>query len=233
MKDKVLIFGGTSGIGYSIYKILKKKNNCITISRKKNYKNHIELDLSKPETIIEILKKSFKKKMKYHLIFSQRYRGHRLEDHINITITSVVKILSYFENFFCRGSSIIFILSQARKKILNNHDIGYHISHAAIENIIKFYAVKFGSYGVRVNGVATATIKKNTNRKYFNKKNNLTNLLKKLSPLEFIGDAKDVANCAEFLISRKSCYITGQVIPVDGGVDLISNENFASRLINK
>jgi 3-oxoacyl-[acyl-carrier protein] reductase len=235
MKDKILIFGGTSGIGYSICEILKKNNNCITISRKNKNKNkkHIELDLSKPVNTIEILKKSFNVKMKYHLIFSQRYRGDKLEEHINITITSVIKILSYFEKILSKGSSIIFILSQARKKILNNHDVGYHICHAAIENIIKFYAVKLGIYGVRVNGVATATIKKNTNRKYFNKKNNLTNLLKKLSPLKLIGDSKDVANCVEFLISPKSRYITGQVIAVDGGVDLISNENLASKLSDK
>ena len=126
--------------------------------------------------------------------------------------------------------SVVFILSQARNKILNNHDIGYHVSHAAIANIIKFYAVKLGHAGVRVNGIATATIKKNTNRKYFSKKNNLTNLLKKLSPLKLIGDSKDVANCVEFLISPKSGYITGQVIPVDGGVDLVSNENLAKKI---
>ena len=231
MKNKVLIFGGTSGIGYSIYDLLKKNNNCITVSRKKhNRKNHVMLDLSRPEEAIKILKKLFKSKIKYHLIFSQRYRGEELENHINITIISAIKILSFFEKKFVKGSSVVFILSQGRNKILNNHDIGYHVSHAAIANIIKFYAVKLGHAGVRVNGIATATIKKNTNRKYFSKKNNLTNLLKKLSPLKLIGDSKDVANCVEFLISPKSGYITGQVIPVDGGVDLVSNENLAKKI---
>ena len=46
-------------------------------------------------------------------------------------------------------------------------------------------------------------LKKIQIEKYFNKKNKLTNFLKKLSPLNTIGDAKDVANCVYFLSNKK------------------------------
>lgn len=44
--------------------------------------------------------------------------------------------------------------------------------------------------------------------------------IKKTIPARRIGTVEDVANVVEFLISDKSSYITGQVIPVNGGVFL-------------
>jgi len=42
--------------------------------------------------------------------------------------------------------------------------------------------------------------------------------LMKLIPLEKMGEPEDVANAVLFLASPLSSYITGQVIPVDGGM---------------
>ena len=235
MKKKVIVFGGTSGIGNEIFKLFEKdsQSDCYSISssqsRKKNY---LQVDLSDTKKTLSFIKKKFNKKSIYVLVFAQRYRGHSLETHFNVGLISVIAILKEFESKFKKGSSVTFLLSQASKSVLNNHDISYHIVHSALKNLIKFYAVKFGKKQVRVNGVSTATIKKNTNRKYFNKKNNLTNLLKKLSPLNKIGDAKDVANSVYFLSNNKANYITGQTLAVDGGVDLLTNEAFGKKIIN-
>ncbi|MEM0147331.1 MAG: SDR family oxidoreductase [Candidatus Micrarchaeaceae archaeon] len=39
-------------------------------------------------------------------------------------------------------------------------------------------------------------------------------------PLKRIGEPMDVARVALFLVSQESSYITGAVIPVDGGLSL-------------
>jgi len=235
MKKKVIVFGATSGIGNEIFKLFEKdpQSDCYSISSSQNRKkNHLQADLSDTKKTISLIKKKFNKKSIYILVFAQRYRGNSLETHLNIGLISVLAILKEFESKFKKGSSIIFLLSQASKSVLNNHDATYHIVHSALKNLIKFYAVKFGKKQVRVNGVSTATIKKNTNRKYFNKKNNLTNFLKKLSPLNTIGDARDVANCVYFLSNKEAKYITGQTIAVDGGVDLLTNEALGKKITN-
>ena len=235
MKKKIIVFGATSGIGNEIFKLFEKdtQSDCYSISSSTSQKkNHIQVDLSDPKKTLSVIKKKFNKKSIYVLVFAQRYRGSSLETHLNVGLISVLAILNEFESKFKKGSSVTFLLSQASKSVLNNHDIAYHIVHSALKSLIKFYAVRFGKKQVRVNGVSTATIKKNTNRKYFNKKNNLTNFLKKLSPLNTIGDAKDVANCVYFLSNKGANYITGQTIAVDGGVDLLTNEALGKKIIN-
>ena len=42
-------------------------------------------------------------------------------------------------------------------------------------------------------------------------------------PLKRVGMAEDIANACEFLLSSKSAWITGQVIPVDGGMSSIKS----------
>ena len=165
MKKKIIVFGATSGIGNEIFKLFEKdsQSDCYSISSSQSRKkNHLQVDLSDPKKTLSFIKKKFSKKSVYVLVFAQRYRGFSLETHLNVGLISVLAILKEFESKFKRGSSITFLLSQASKSVLNNHDISYHIIHSALKNLIKFYAVKLGKKQVRVNGVSTATIKKNT-----------------------------------------------------------------------
>jgi NAD(P)-dependent dehydrogenase (short-subunit alcohol dehydrogenase family) len=40
-------------------------------------------------------------------------------------------------------------------------------------------------------------------------------------PLKRVGTAEDMANLAEFLLSEKSSWITGQIMHVDGGISTL------------
>ena len=63
---------------------------------------------------------------------------------------------------------------------------------------------------------------------YFLKKNNVDRkLIEKITPLGRMGDAQDIADLVEFLTSDKSTFITGTIIPVDGGLRLVSQEQIA------
>ena len=44
----------------------------------------------------------------------------------------------------------------------------------------------------------------------------------KLHPLKRIGEGSDAANLANFLLSKNSSWITGQIIGVDGGRAVIA-----------
>jgi NAD(P)-dependent dehydrogenase (short-subunit alcohol dehydrogenase family) len=41
-------------------------------------------------------------------------------------------------------------------------------------------------------------------------------------PLKRVGNAKDIANAATFLLSDKNSWITGQIIGVDGGLSTLN-----------
>ena len=70
------------------------------------------------------------------------------------------------------------------------------------------------------------------NKSYFSKKNNIERkLMEKITPLRRMGDSQDVADLVDFLTSDKSTFITGTIIPVDGGLRLVSQEQIAKMFI--
>ena len=55
--------------------------------------------------------------------------------------------------------------------------------------------------------------------------------MEKITPLRRMGDSQDVADLVDFLTSDKSTFITGTIIPVDGGLRLVSQEQIAKMFI--
>ena len=81
---------------------------------------------------------------------------------------------------------------------------------------------------IRVNCVLPTKIYKPENVKFFKKKGNKDrNLLERITPLRRMGNSKDVANLIEFLTSDKSSFLTGTIIPLDGGLRLVGQEQIA------
>ena len=73
--------------------------------------------------------------------------------------------------------------------------------------------------------LATKIIKPE-NKKFFEKKGKkIKNFMKKITPLQRMGTADDVANVVEFLTDNKSSFLTGLSIPVDGGTSLMGQES--------
>ena len=66
------------------------------------------------------------------------------------------------------------------------------------------------------------------NKKFFSKKNNTERkLIEKITPLKRMGTSNDIADLVNFLTSEKSSFITGTIIPVDGGLRLVGQEQIA------
>ena len=55
--------------------------------------------------------------------------------------------------------------------------------------------------------------------------------MEKITPLKRMGTSDDVAQAVEFLTSGKSSYITGLIIPIDGGLRLAGQEQIAKMFI--
>ena len=232
MSKNTLIFGGTKGIGKVISEYLTEKQyNITTVSRPKiDSNNHISLDLSVKGDIKKILEGYFnnRESIKY-IIFSQRYRGTEISENFNVSLFSIIEIIECLKDKFEKNSSVVFVQSQARKYVLNDHDLDYHLIQSAIQGLTRFYAVKFGNKQIRFNSVSTMTIKKPENYTFYNDKNPITKALRKITPLNRMGDAKDIAMAVEFLCSDNSSFITGQTVDINGGIDLYSHEVIAKR----
>jgi NAD(P)-dependent dehydrogenase (short-subunit alcohol dehydrogenase family) len=91
----------------------------------------------------------------------------------------------------------------------------YSASKAAVHHMTRVLAVKLGGKHITVNAIAPGPFEsKMTAWVLQNKKDELVGHC----PLGRIGQPEDMAGIAIFLASRAASYITGAVIPVDGGI---------------
>lgn len=95
----------------------------------------------------------------------------------------------------------------------------YSASKAGIIGLVRALAVEFGPYGIRVNGIAPGYIRtaQSLSEEHSLGEAGLAAAASEV-PLGRIGDPDDVADVAVFLGSDSARYLTGQVIPVDGGL---------------
>ena len=86
---------------------------------------------------------------------------------------------------------------------------------AALEVVTKMAAVDLGQYGIRVNIVAAGWLDDERSLPLLTENGQLHT--PEDIPLRAIGQTQDVGNVCCFLASELSGYITGTVLPVDGG----------------
>ena len=97
----------------------------------------------------------------------------------------------------------------------NAGQTNYAASKAGIIGFTKSLAKEVASRNILVNAVAPGFIETNMTDVL---KDEIKENIAKNIPLKRMGNAKDVANLVNFLVSNESSYITGQVINVDGGM---------------
>lgn len=89
---------------------------------------------------------------------------------------------------------------------------------AGVVNLTRNLAVRHGPDGVRVNAVAPATVRTPAWTSSLERDPDLLERLARWYPLGRIGEPEDVAPAVTFLASREAAWITGVVLPVDGGI---------------
>ncbi|WBL23320.1 SDR family oxidoreductase [Zunongwangia sp. HRR-M8] len=127
-----------------------------------------------------------------------------------------------------KKGSIINISSMAAQRTITRV-MGYSASKAAIDNFTKWLSVemnhKYGE-GIRVNAIAPGFFVGEQNRDLLlNEDGSLTNRGQKIvdqTPMGRFGEPEELQGAAVWLASNASAFVTGTVIPVDGGFNAFS-----------
>jgi NAD(P)-dependent dehydrogenase (short-subunit alcohol dehydrogenase family) len=95
--------------------------------------------------------------------------------------------------------------------------IAYCISKAGVISLTKNLSQQYAPLGIRVNAILPGPIDTPMLQSYFKSDKKMQEAYAKGNPMRRIGKPAEIAAAAAFLASSEASYITGTLLPVDGG----------------
>jgi NAD(P)-dependent dehydrogenase (short-subunit alcohol dehydrogenase family) len=240
MKEIAVITGGASGIGFAIAKKFVQNNiNVVLIGRDTTrlklacetlgeLADFVGCDLTRISELPGVVNRIVEKHGKINILVNNA--GMHLkktiaevtdEDYQKVILTNqtamfcLTREVSKVMQKQCTGA-ILNISSMASQYGLPNV-IAYTASKAAIEGMTRAMAVELAQYRIRVNCLAPGFIKTNMSTLALERDPDRKKKVLSRTPLGRLGKPDEVADAALFLVSASASFITGVVLPVDGG----------------
>ncbi len=235
-----IITGGGSGIGFAIAeKFVKNKITSIIIGRNKEKlakaKNKlgglchtVSFDLDDLTGISSLIKKLLKEFPKIDILVNNAGINMK-KDFTDVTDEEFHKIIhTNVESMFTlsrevakhmiknKSGSIVNISSMASQYGLPKV-IAYSASKGAIESMTRAMAAELSPKGIRVNCIAPGFIATDMSAKALNNDADRKQRVLARTPMGILGEPSDIGDAALFLASQSASFITGVVLPVDGG----------------
>lgn len=143
-----------------------------------------------------------------------------IERMVELQFTGAILFFQAMLRAMDRGGSLVTISSATATIMLEDH-AAYMGTKAGIDHVIRCIANEFGAKGIRANAIAPGfTPTPMTARAARNKA--IVDTFAKSYPLGRVGTSEDIAAAAAWLCSDE-CFMTGQVLQVNGGLTLRSN----------
>ena len=236
MSEKYVIFGATGSIGSSLAEQLKNSgNNIHLVGRNESELSSISEKLGCSHTVADVMEDGFIEKVQSDIseikglaycvgsIDLKPLRMINEQDFqkcMKLNLYSAVEaIKGYQETLKKNKGSIVMFSTVAAQRGFTNHAI-IASAKAAVEGLTVSLAAEFAP-NIRVNCVAPSLTKSKIAEPML-KNTALAEGIAKAHPLKRLGEGKDSASLAKFLLTEDSSWITGQVIAVDGGRSKLS-----------
>lgn len=244
-KKTALITGASRGIGKAIATLFAENGYNVLINYNNSEKEALDLynELKSRGFAVDTYKADVSKKEEVNLMVNYcigQFEGiDVLVNNAGISKTNLFTDISYEEwdevistnlnsVFYTTKKALQYMIPQMSGKIINissiwgmvggSYEVHYSTSKAAIIGMSKALAKELGPSNIQVNCIAPGVIQTDM---LDNIEDDALEALRQETPLMRLGTVEDIANCALFLASDKSDFITGQVISPNGGFVIV------------
>ena len=138
---------------------------------------------------------------------------------MDISAYSLVRLCQAFEPMFSDDASVMTITYYGSQKVIRNYNV-MGVAKAALEASVRYLAVDLGQKNVRINAISAGPIKTLAASGISGFKTILKTIEEK-APLHRNVTQEEVGNTALYLASNLSSGITGEVIYVDSGYNIL------------
>lgn len=240
----VLITGGSRGIGKSIAKKFVSEGAIVVITSKDKIKLKqtseelgdlffVSGDIRNDSDVQNVVKKTIERFGHIDILvnnagilptlksldkISENEWNETIDINLNGTFRFTKAVIPHMKK---SGGSIINISSDAGLKPFENFTAdAYTASKSAIILLTKSWALEFAKNNIRVNCVSAAVVDTDMTKKFWLDTKEKREITAAEHPLGRIGTGDDVANAVLFFAQDDSSWITGTILPVDGGVSI-------------
>ena len=241
-KKIALVTGASTGIGFGIASELSKAGCKVIINSKSNRKLAaaakkipgsipISADITCPEQSKKLINqvKTYTKNIDILVCNvgngssstpgKEKYKDW--EKMFNVNFFSATNVIENSRDIVKKNTgSIICISSICGIDYIPGAPITYSVAKAALNHYIKLSAREFAKKKIRINGIAPGNIlfeKSVWDKKIQTNKKDVMQMLNNNVALKKLGSISDVTALVLFLATEQAKFITGSIIPVDGG----------------
>lgn len=153
-----------------------------------------------------------------HNAFVNTSREGFLHAH-NVSAYSLVAVSKAAQDVMTEGGSIVTLTYLGSDRVMPNYNV-MGVAKSALECSVRYLANDLGSQNIRVNAVSAGPIK-TLSARGVKDLDTILDAVETKSPLKRNVDTKEVGDVVTFLISNMSRGVTGEVIYVDSGYNIM------------
>ena len=235
-----IITGGSRGIGQATAMLLAKHGVNVVITSKdktrlenvaKEMKNVVSIvgDIRKEDDVKNVVKNTLETFGKIDIlvnnagIFPKVKPLHEISEQewnevIDVNLTGQFRFTkAAIPHLMKTGGCIVNVSSDAGLKSFENFEAdAYTASKGALVLLTKAWAIEYAKYKIRVNCVCPGIVETDMTQPYLGNEIDRTMAIAE-HPIGRIGVPEDVAKAILYLVSEESSWVTGAILPIDGG----------------